>query len=373
MESVIEIVDGISTVDAKQWDRLVNGMPLLKHAFLSAFEQSQSVGGETGWQSCPMLLKSGDQLLGAVPLYLKYHSYGEYVFDWSWADAYERNGLAYYPKLLAAIPFTPITSTRLLASNAADRQMLVQGLTQVLVEQKLSSVHVNFPDSASEKVLAQAGWLRRDGVQFRWENHDYESFDAFLMTLSQPKRKKIRQERKKVIKQGVVCRAIKGADITESDWEYFYRCYQQTYLEHHSSPYLNLRFFEQIGQTMPENLVMFMAYQDDQPVASTLCIYDKQALYGRYWGSTHYIANLHFELCYYQAQEFCIAEKIHYFEGGAQGEHKLARGFISRPTCSFHLIANPDFAYAIKTALQREEKGMQAYVNELESRSPYKQ
>ncbi len=373
MTPVIEIVDGIAAVDATQWDALAGSTPLLKHAFLVALEHAHCVGGETGWQSCPMLLKSGDQLLGAVPLYLKYHSYGEYVFDWSWADAHERHGLAYYPKLLAAIPFTPITSARLLAGNDSDRRLLEQGLKQLVYDQKLSSAHVNFPDSDAQKVLESAGWLRRNGVQFRWENHAYESFDAFLMTLSQSKRKKIRQERKKVAAQGVSCRTIKGADIMPEEWEFFFRCYTQTYLEHHSSPYLNLEFFTEIGASMPENIVMFMAYREGEPVASSLCIYDDEALYGRYWGAAHYVSNLHFELCYYQAQAFCIAENIRFFEGGAQGEHKLSRGFIARPTCSFHLIAHPDFSHAIKAALQSEEVGMHAYVNELEARSPFKQ
>lgn len=372
MAPVIEIVDGISAVDAAQWDALTGGMPLLKHAFLVALEQSHSVGGETGWQSCPMLLKSGDQLLGAVPLYLKYHSYGEYVFDWSWADAHERHGLAYYPKLLAAIPFTPITSGRLLAGNDADRHLLAQGLKQLVNDQTLSSVHVNFPDPDAESVLAKGGWLRRNGVQFRWENKAYESFDAFLKTLSQPKRKKIRQERKKVTAQGVSCRTIKGADITQEEWAFFFRCYTQTYLEHHSSPYLSLDFFTQIGASMPDNIVMFVAYREGVPVASSLCLYDEEALYGRYWGATQYVSNLHFELCYYQAQAFCIAENIRYFEGGAQGEHKLARGFTARPTCSFHFIAHPEFANAIQAVINREKAGINAYVDELEIRSPYK-
>lgn len=372
MEPVIEIVDGVAAVDAKQWDHLVGDMPLLRHAFLSAFEQSGAVGHDSGWQACPILLKSGNTLLGAMPLYLKSHSYGEYVFDWSWADAYERNGLHYYPKLLSAIPFTPITSSRLIAHQKKDRQLLVEGVSRLLYQQKLSSVHINFPDTDSEQVLAEAGWLKREGVQFRWENHGYACFDDFLLTLSQPKRKKIRQERKKVAAQGVHCRTIKGVDITATEWEFFYRCYTQTYLEHHSTPYLNLAFFTQIGQTMPENIVLFIAEQDGKAVASALCLYDQEALYGRYWGAISFVSNLHFELCYYQAQIFCIAEKIRFFEGGAQGEHKLARGFTARPTCSFHLIAHPDFSHAIKASLQREELGMQAYVNELESRNPYK-
>lgn len=373
MNVTIEIVNGMHEVDAVDWNTLVGNMPLLRHEFLLAFERSNSVGGQSGWQACPMLLKEDDVLVGAVPLYMKQHSYGEYVFDWAWADAFERNGLNYYPKLLAAIPFTPITSARLITNKIEHAKLLISGLEQVMYQQQLSSVHVNFPEAMNQAVLLEAQWLMRRGVQFRWENLAFTSFDDFLMTLTHSKRKKIRQERKKVLAANVVCRTIKGPDITLEEWQFFYQCYTNTYFEHRSTPYLTLEFFTEIGQTMPDNIVLFIAYRDGIPIASAFNIYHPSTLYGRYWGALTYVPNLHFELCYYQAQAFCIAEGIQYFEGGAQGEHKLARGFVPRPTCSFHKIAHPDFEKAIGDFVMREADGIGAYATELEERTPYKQ
>ncbi len=368
----IEIQDSYAALDAVQWDTLVGDMPLLSHAFLSAMETSGSVGKGTGWQSYPMLVHADGQLVGAMPLYLKTHSYGEYVFDWAWADAYERNGMNYYPKLLSAIPFTPITSQRLIAANQQIQALMIKALTETMHQHQLSSVHINFPDESSEAALKEAGWMQRHGVQFRWQNDGFNCFDDFLATLSHDKRKKIRQERKKVASTGVVCKAIKGADITPEQWNFFYQCYANTYREHHSTPYLRPGFFKEIGNTMPQNILLILAYVDDVPIASALNIYHQTTLYGRYWGAMQYVPNLHFELCYYQAQEFCIAEKIQYFEGGAQGEHKLARGFKPRPTCSFHKIAHPDFEHAIADFVTREAHGITAYTNELEERVPFK-
>jgi uncharacterized protein len=372
MTKVIEVVNGVQSIDAKHWNALVGDMPLLQHAFLVAFENAGSVGGETGWQACPMLLKEGDDLLGAIPLYIKQHSYGEYVFDWAWADAFERNGLSYYPKLLAAIPFTPITSERLLANSLDNRILMLRALEQIMHQQQFSSVHINFPDARSTEALTKEGWLQRNGVQFRWENHRFDSFDAFLNTLTHDKRKKIRQERKKIIAANIDFRTIKGHEITSEEWHFFYQCYKNTYFEHHSSPYLTEAFFIEIGNTMPDNIVMFIAYKEGAPIASALNIYNGTTLYGRYWGALEFVSGLHFELCYYQAQIFCINEGIQYFEGGAQGEHKLARGFEPRPTCSFHKIAHPEFTKAIEAFLIHEKKGVVGYVNELEVRSPFK-
>jgi len=371
MQHSVELVDGFQAIDAQRWDVLVGDMPLLRHAFLLAFETSSSVGGDTGWQSCPMLVKEGEELIGGMPLYLKNHSYGEYVFDWAWSNAYERSGLPYYPKLLSAIPFTPITSERLLTQKSSIQLLMINTLTQLMHSQGFSSVHVNFPAENSSEAFKNAGWMQRHGVQFRWENVGFTTFDDFLMTLSHDKRKKIRQERKKVVDAKVECRRIKGAEITKKDWDFFYQCYTQTYLEHRSTPYLRRRFFQEIAQTMPENILLIIAYVEGKPIASALNIYHSTTLYGRYWGALQYVPNLHFELCYYQAQEFCIDEKIQYFEGGAQGEHKLARGFIARPTCSFHKIAHPDFEQAIADFIQKDQAYIHAYVNELEQRSPF--
>lgn len=372
MSLTLEITDSIQAIDASSWNALAGNMPLLSHAFLSALEVSGSVGKGTGWQPYPMLVHDAGQLVGAMPLYVKSHSYGEYVFDWAWAEAYQRSGLHYYPKLLAAIPFTPITSQRLLAKNAHIQTLMIGALSETMYKHQLSSVHVIFPDEDSAAALSQAGWMQRQGVQFRWENRDFSNFDAFLSTLCHDKRKKIRQERKKVAASGVVCKPIKGADITAEQWDFFYQCYANTYHEHRSTPYLTPAFFQQIGLTMPQNILLVLAYVDDVPIASALNIYHQTTLYGRYWGALQYVPNLHFELCYYQAQEFCIAENIQYFEGGAQGEHKLARGFIPRPTCSFHKIAHSEFAGAIQDFVTRESQGITAYTTELEERAPFK-
>lgn len=368
----LQITDTIANVDAASWDALVGNMPLLSHAFLTALESSGSVGAETGWQVSPIFVFDGDVLVGAMPLYIKSHSYGEYVFDWAWADAYARNGMEYYPKLLSAIPFTPITSARLLAKTSEIQTLLVQALTQTMQQNGLSSAHVLFPDDTSAQALAAAGWLKRTGVQFRWHNDGYLNFDAFLSTLSHDKRKKIRQERNKIAASGLVCERIQGVDVTSEQWAFFYACYQNTYLEHRSTPYLTFEFFEKIAQTMPQHILLILAYRDNQPVAAALNIYDTTALYGRYWGALEYVPNLHFELCYYQAQEFCIQQNIQFFEGGAQGEHKLARGFKPRPTCSFHKIAHPGFAKSIGDFVLRESEGMAAYTDELEQRAPFR-
>jgi predicted N-acyltransferase len=250
--------------------------------------------------------------------------------------------------------------------------LMVDALTHIMLKHQLSSVHVLFPDESSAAIFKNADWLQRNGVQFRWENENFKDFEDFLTRLSHDKRKKIRQERKKVANSGVVCRRIKGADVSPEQWRFFYQCYQNTYVEHHSTPYLTPEFFQEIAQSMPQNILLVLAYLDDMPIAGALNIYDQTSLYGRYWGAMQYVPNLHFELCYYQAQEFCITESIWFFEGGAQGEHKLARGFKPRPTCSFHKIAHTEFATAIEDFVIRESQGIAIYTNELEQRIPFK-
>ncbi len=368
----VQIIGSIKAVVADQWNALTAGMPLLSHAFLSALESSRSVGDGTGWTPCIIVIEQQDVLIGAVPLYIKTHSYGEYVFDWAWADAYQQNGINYYPKLLAAIPFSPITSARLLADQLGTKRLLIDALGSIMQTHGLSSAHVLFPDEPDASLLAEAGWMKRNGVQFRWENANYPSFESFLQTLSHNKRKKIHQERKKVAQAGVSCRLIKGADATQADWDFFYQCYCMTYQEHRSTPYLTRAFFDAIGHAMPQQILLIVAEIAGEKIASTLSFYDENTLYGRYWGATQFVSGLHFELCYYQAQQFCIAENIQYFEGGAQGEHKLARGFTPRPTCSYHRIAHPDFELAIQDFLAREAAGVAAYTSELEERVPFK-
>lgn len=372
----VELVNSIKVVKPEDWNSIAGSMPLLSHTFLEALEESNSIGNGTGWQPCPLLVFDDSQLVGAMPLFAKSHSYGEYVFDWAWAEAYQRNGLNYYPKLVSAIPFSPITSPRLLVApvkNSSDIQLLlINALSEVMDKNGFSSTHVLFPNHDSAEIFESLGWLQRNGVQFQWQNEDFQSFEDFISQLTQPKRKKIRQERKKVISLGVTCYKLKGDEISETQWDFFYKCYVNTYLEHRSSPYLTQEFFKLIALNMPDQILLVMAYKNDKPIASALNFYDQNTLYGRYWGCLEYIPNLHFELCYYQAQEFCISERIKYFEGGAQGEHKLARGFKPKNTCSFHKIAHPQFAKAIEDFVLRESEGIAQYTNELEERTPFK-
>ncbi len=363
--------NAISAIPPIEWDALNTDNPFTSHAFLSALEGSASVSEGTGWVPHHLLARQGGKLVCALPLYLKLHSYGEYVFDWSWAEAYQRNGLEYYPKLLCAVPFTPVTGPRVLSANPEFSPRMVRALESLLAQYKLSSAHVNFPDETSAALFESAGWLKRAGVQFRWENKGYADFEEFLSQLTHDKRKRIHQERKKVAEAGVHCRWILGADVKESDWDFFCQCYCNTYRQHHSTPYLTREFFSKIGH-MPQNILLIVAETDGQPIASTLNIYNRHTLYGRYWGTMQFVSGLHFELAYYQAQTFCIAQGIRYFEGGAQGEHKLARGFEPRSTCSYHKIADARFADAIAQVVRREALGMAAYTDELEERAPFK-
>lgn len=368
----VELITSINEIPAADWNALTDSTPLLSHVFLSALENTQCVGKGTGWNPHHLVVQRGGKLIGAMPLYLKSHSYGEYVFDWAWADAYERSGLNYYPKLVSAIPFSPITSVRLLSLDNEVQGLMIEALESAMHQHQLSSAHVLFPGEACARQFEAAGWLKRAGVQFRWHNRGYVDFESFLATLSHDKRKKIHQERKKIQDAGVACRFIKGHEITENDWDFFYQCYCNTYHEHHSTPYLTRTFFSEIGNSMPQHILLIVAEINGNPIASTLNIYNQTTLYGRYWGSIQFVSGLHFELCYYQAQQFCIAEKITFFEGGAQGEHKLARGFEPRPTYSFHKISHPDFEAVIKQFLVREAKGIAAYTNELKERAPFK-
>jgi predicted N-acyltransferase len=367
-----EIITGVSQVNAQEWDALTDGSPILSHAFLSALEETGCVGAGTGWQPYPLVVRDAGKLVGAVPLYLKGHSYGEYVFDWAWAEAFERNGLAYYPKLLAAVPFTPITGARLLSKDAEIQALLAEVLSEQMERHALSSAHILFPDESAAKVLQASGWMERAGVQFRWENEDFRDFEDFLGQLAHDKRKKIRQERKKIVAADIHSMKLTGNDIRQADWDFFFRCYENTYHEHRSTPYLTREFFYALGERLPQNTLLIIAEQAGEPIAAALNLFSNSTLYGRYWGATRYVPGLHFELCYYQAQEFCLDQGIRYFEGGAQGEHKLARGFLPRATRSFHKIAHPEFAAAIKNFVEYEAQGIDVYHNELEERAPYK-
>jgi predicted N-acyltransferase len=371
------IVSSLSAIGQADWDALValqeDPNPFLSFAFLHALHESGSATPETGWQPQYIALYDGDeQLAAALPLYVKGHSYGEYVFDWAWANAYQEHGLDYYPKLLSAIPFTPVTGPRLLARDASARAALVDVLVKTQKATDVSSTHVLFPPDDQAQQLADAGFLLRSGVQFHWMNAGYATFDDFLATLEQKKRKNIRAERRKVREAGVSLRRVRGPDITDEEWRFFTRCYRNTYAEHFSKPYLNLDFFRRIGKTMPDNLLLVIAERDGHPIAASLVVHDKTTLYGRYWGALEHVPCLHFETAYYQPLEFCIEQGIQVFEGGAQGEHKMARGFLPTRTWSAHWLAHPSFLDAVARFLEREAGGIDDYIDELNDRNPFR-
>ena len=371
------IVSSLSEVGQGPWDALVAAQaaptPFLSYAFLHALHESGSASPESGWQPQFLLLyDAADVLAAALPLYVKGHSYGEYVFDWAWADAYSRHGLDYYPKLLSAIPFTPVAGSRLLAVDAPARAALIEVLTATQSATEVSSTHILFPPEDEAQALKDAGFLLRSGVQFHWLNKGYASFEDFLATLEPKKRKNIRAERRKVMDAGVTMRRVRGTDATREDWVLFNRCYRNTYKDHHSTPYLNLDFFMRIGQTMPDNILLVIAEMEGRAVAASLVIHDADTLYGRYWGALEQVPCLHFEAAYYQPLEFCIEQGIATFEGGAQGEHKMARGFLPTRTWSAHWLAHPSFADAVQNFLEREAGGIDDYMDELNERNPFR-
>jgi predicted N-acyltransferase len=370
------IVSSLPEIGAQAWDALVAAQesrnPFLSYAFLDALHQTGCASAESGWQPHYLTLWRDGRLEAALPLYLKSHSYGEYVFDWAWADAYRRHGYVYYPKLLSAIPFTPVTGSRLLARDAAGAATLVKALKKVQDDAGVSSTHILFPPQEQADRLQHAGFMLRSGVQFHWENRGYASFDEFLSTLDQKKRKNIRAERRKVREAGVTFRHIPGTEASEADWRFFKRCYDSTYAAHYSTPYLNLPFFLRIGETMPDNLLLVIAEQDGRRIASSLVVHTADTLYGRYWGALDEVPCLHFETAYYQPLEFCIARGIRTFEGGAQGEHKMARGFLPQKTWSAHWLAHPAFSDAIERYLAQEANGVDAWIDELNERNPFR-
>lgn len=369
----LQAIENISEVQAVSWDALVaaSGCSVLsQHAFLQAFETSESVTPATGWQPRHLLLWEDEQLVAAIPLYAKGHSYGEFVFDWAWAEAYQRNGLEYYPKWLSAIPFTPVPGARLLTTEPY-RALAAAALLQWAKKSGLSSLHVLYTTPEDTEALVQAGCMRRTHTQFHWFNRNWPDFDTFLASLTQPKRKKIRAERRKVREAGVTTCVRSGAQITPEDWAFFYRCYANTYHVRGNTPYLTPEFFLSVGETMSEHCVMAIATRRDQPIAATLLWLDtvegQRRLYGRYWGALEHVDCLHFELAYYTPLEWALANNIDVVEGGAQGEHKLARGFEPVQTQSVHWLAHPGFADAVEKFLERERAGVDNYLGSLSS------
>jgi predicted N-acyltransferase len=365
-----------SDVDAHAWDALLanaGGSPFMRHAFLTALHESGSAAPDTGWSPQFVTLWRDGELEAACPLYLKSHSYGEYVFDWAWANAYEQHGLRYYPKALTAVPFTPVPGPRLLARDAPARDALVRSVLVWCKQKKVSSWHLLFGTDEEVAACNEAGMMLRHTVQFHWMNSAYADFDAFLASLTQEKRKKIRQERRKVVEAGVTFRHAEGAAITREEWDFFYRCYERTYLEHGNPPYLTRDFFRRMAATMPENWLLFIAERDDKRIASSLIGIADGVAYGRYWGALQRVDCLHFEACYYQPLAWCIANGFSRFEGGAQGEHKMARALMPVKTTSAHWLAHSAFADAVEQFLAREGRGIENYLEHLEERSPFHQ
>ena len=463
----LQLTDDPTRIDARAWDALLarqrTPTPFMRHAYLAAMHASGSAVPATGWTPRFVLLWQGPEenaeLVAACPLYIKAHSYGEYVFDWAWANAYDEHGLHYYPKALVAVPFTPVPGSRLLARDAAARGALVEALIELCGALKLSSLHVLYGDADDLAACDAAGLMQRQQVQFHWKNvrpprspaspgalppegavarlgggpaaglmpprspaspgalppegalaalgrpgdgekpphgaasqsesHErFTSFDDFLASLNQEKRKKIRRERRKVADAGIGFRWARGADITPADWAFFYRCYERTYLEHGNAPYLTPAFFQAMARDMAQDWVLFVAEQEGQPIASSLIAasagvssaegrFDSNAAesvaYGRYWGALARVDSLHFEACYYQPLQWCIEHGVARFEGGAQGEHKMSRALMPVATPSAHWLAHPAFADAVERFLARETEGVDRYLAHLHERSPFRQ
>jgi hypothetical protein len=324
-----------------------------------------------------MFSTGGEALVAACPLYLKDHSYGEYVFDWAWADAYQRHGLAYYPKLLCAVPFTPVPGSRLLARDDATRTLLLAAMQRLARASGLSSAHLLFLDEDDERAARAAGWMMRSAVQFHWTNRTtppYADFGEFLASLQRDKRKKIGQERRKVLEAGIAFDVRSGADISRDDWDFFYRCYTITYRAHHSTPYLTRDFFDRMAASMPDNWLLFTARRGSSRIATSLVAIDpaRGNAFGRYWGAIEPVDCLHFEACYYQPLAWCIAHGYRRFEGGAQGEHKMARGLLPVATSSAHWLAHPQFAQAVTDFLRHEGRAVEGYLEDLAERRPFK-
>lgn len=368
----LRIVESIKEIPSEQWDFLAGSNPFLSHAFLSSLQESGCASPETGWIAKFITLWQDEQLIAGMPLYLKYHSWGDFVFDHAWAQAYERAGLHYYPKLQSSIPFTPATGMRLLAPTPELRAALLQAAIRLAQELGVSSLHCLFPTEAQAQEMQEQGMMLRQGAQFHWRNTGFADFEAYLANMTRDKRKRINQERRKVKDAGITFQRLTGSQITDAHWLHFQRCYENTHEQYRSPQALNLDFFRRIGALMAEKILLVIALRDGKPIAGALNFFHHEALYGRSWGALEFHSGLHFETCYYQAIEFCFEHNIPLFEGGAQGEHKLSRGFLPETTWSAHWLAHPRFSQAIEDFLQRETKGVAMYIDELNEHTPFK-
>jgi hypothetical protein len=370
--------DTIDEIPAGDWDRLADpDTPFLRHAFLAALEHQGCVGEAYGWLPRHLTLyDDGNRLIAAAPCYLKLNSYGEFVFDWAWADAYRRAGMHYYPKLVVASPYTPATGARMLTGDSPRRAeyaaALAEGARQLAGQLGVSSLHWLFTTEEETGWLEDAGLMRRLGCQFHWENRGYESFEHMLESFSAAKRKKIKRERRRVQEAGIELRVLRGGEMSAEDWDGFHALYCGTFDKRGGIPTLSRGFFEEVGRTMGDSLLLVVAYHQGNLVAAAFNLVGTRSLYGRHWGCFEDFHSLHFEACYYQGLEYCIANGLARFEPGAQGEHKISRGFLPTPTWSAHWIADPRFGEAIGGFLRDEREGMRDHMRELHTRSPYK-
>jgi uncharacterized protein len=373
----ISQIASISEVNSESWNALVgDDYPFMRHEFLLALEDSGCVSEQTGWQPKHILVFDNNALIAAMPVYLKTHSRGEYVFDNQWAYAYEQNGVRYYPKWLTAIPFTPCQGLRIAINDRADQQQVTELLIDFIKTQSeqdsISSWHCLFPVGEQLESFRALGLAIREGVQFQWFNKNYQTFDEFLSTLNASKRKMLKRERRKIIEQGIEMVQLSGGEVSEYQWQVFYDFYQMTYLKHGTRPYLNLDFFLSCAATMSDNLLLVFALKDGAYVGAALSFVGGDTLYGRYWGCLEEYNVLHFEACYYQGLDYCIAKGLKRFDSGAQGEHKIARGFEPVTTYSAHWFQDERFAKAIGQFLLREKNAVQFYKDDATKYLPFK-
>jgi predicted N-acyltransferase len=373
----VTVSDSIADIPSTEWNELAGSdYPFLRHEFLLAAEHSGSVSPDAGWHPCHLSLRDqNDRLRGALPLYQKDHSWGEFVFDWAWARAYEQADLAYYPKLVSAVPFTPAPSRRLLLQTADDAEAasaLLDAAIQLADDRGCSSLHVLFPQSDELPLLRNAGLRIRKDCQFHWHNNDYSDFNDFLATFSSAKRKKTKRERRRVAEAGICFRRLRGDDLDAATWNIVYRLISLTFMRRGSLPYFSLDFFTEISRALPHNIFVILAERHGDAIAAAVFFESECVLYGRYWGSDGHYDALHFETCYYQGIDYCIETSKQLFEPGTQGEHKISRGFIPEPTWSAHWLEHPEFFSAIGEYLDEERRHVERYMEAVDSHSPYK-
>ena len=376
---MLKAVTSALSIPREDWDRLANPAgaefnPLVSHDFLRCLEESGCAVAKTGWAPRHIVMEDdAGHITGIVPCYRKRHSYGEYVFDHGWAEAYARAGGHYYPKLQVAVPFTPVTGPRLFAASEAERRELASGLIALCTQEKTSSVHMTFLPEQDWQALGGNMWLQRTDIQFQWMNGGYASFDDFLASLSSQKRKNIRKERAYVAKAGITLHALTGPDIQEKHWDAFHEFYMDTGARKWGQPYLNREFFSLIGQAMSQHILLVIAERAGRMIAGALNFIGSHALYGRNWGAIEYHDNLHFETCYYQAIDFAIARRLPRVEAGAQGAHKLARGYLPQKTYSLHFLAHPGLQRAVANYLEAERRSVDEEQQALAAHSPFRQ